>query len=116
MVKKPIGDGTHSKKGRVVVCGIFQQVQPGEDTCANTLSFPMLRALILSLLQRWAIESWDVSTAFLYAQLTEDHKVYCRPPNVLMRLGLVELGVVWKLNKALYGPRTSPNAWERRKR
>ena len=43
MVKKPIGDGTHLKKGRVVVCGNFQQVQPGEETCANTPSFPMLR-------------------------------------------------------------------------
>ena len=28
MVKKPQGDGTHRKKGRVVVCGNFQQVQP----------------------------------------------------------------------------------------
>ena len=43
MVKKPVGDGTHLKKGRVVVCGTFQQVQPGEETCANTPSFPMLR-------------------------------------------------------------------------
>ena len=43
MVKKPNGDGTHKKKARVVVCGNFQQVQPGEETCANTPSFPMLR-------------------------------------------------------------------------
>ena len=43
MVKKPLGDGTHKKKGRVVVCGNYQQVQPGEETCANTPSFPMLR-------------------------------------------------------------------------
>ena len=113
MVKKPIGDGTHLKKGRVVVCGNFQQVQPGEETCANTPSFPMLRTLIsLASLQKWAVASWDVSTAFLYAQLPEDHIVYCRPPNALVRLGLVQPGVVWKLNKALYGLRTSPKAWE----
>ena len=56
--------------------------------------------------------AWDVSTAFLYAQLREDHVVYCRPPNALIRLGLVKPGVVWKLNKALYGLRTSPKAWE----
>ena len=113
MVKKPIGNGTHLKKGRVVVCGNFQQVQPGEETCANTPSFPMLRTLIsLASLQGWAVASWDVSTAFLYAQLPEDHIVYCRPPNALVRLGLVQPGVVWKLNKALYGLRTSPKAWE----
>ena len=35
MVKKPNGDGTHKN----VVCGNFQQVQPGEETCANTPSF-----------------------------------------------------------------------------
>ena len=59
MVKKPQGDGTHRKKGRVVVCGNFQQVQPGEETCANTPSFPMLRTLIsLAALYRWAVESW----------------------------------------------------------
>ena len=33
--EKPTGDGTHLKKGRVVVCGNFQQVQPGEETCAK---------------------------------------------------------------------------------
>ena len=99
---QPNRDGTHLKKGRVVVCGNFQQVQPGEVTCANTPSFPLLRTLI----------SLAVSTAFLYAQLPEDHDVYCRPPNAFIRLGLAKPGVVWKLNKALYGLRTSPKAWE----
>ena len=113
MVKKPQGDGTHRKKGRVVVCGNFQQVQPGEETCANTPSFPMLRTLIsLAALYRWAVESWDVSTAFLYAPLIEKRDVYCKPPQVLVKLGLVQPGTVWKLKKALYGLRTSPRAWE----
>ena len=113
MVKKPQGDGTHRKKGRVVVCGNFQQVQPGEETCANTPSFPMLRTLIsLAALYKWAVESWDVSTAFLYAPLIEKRDVYCKPPQVLIKLGLVKPGTVWKLKKALYGLRTSPRAWE----
>ena len=113
MVKKPLGDGTHKKKGRVVVCGNFQQVQPGEETCANTPSFPMLRTLIsLASLYEWAVESWDVSTAFLYAPLIEKRDVYCKPPQVLVKLGLIQPGVVWKLKKALYGLRTSPRAWE----
>ena len=38
--------------------------------------------------------------------------MYCRPPNVFVRLGLVEPGVVWELKKALYGLKTSPKAWE----
>ena len=113
MVKKPLGDGTHKKKGRVVVCGNFQQVQPGEETCANTPSFPMLRTLIsMAALYRWAVESWDVSTAFLYAPLIEKRDVYCKPRQVLVKLGLIQPGTVWKLKKALYGLRTSPRAWE----
>ena len=113
MVKKPNGDGTHKKKARVVVCGNFQQFQTGEETCANTPSFPMLRVLVsLASLHGWSVASWDVSTAFLYASLPEGQDVYCRPPNVLVRLGLVQPGIVWKLKKALYGLRTSPKAWE----
>ena len=113
MVKKPQGDGTHKKKGRVVVCGNFQQFQPGEETCANTPSFPMLRTLIsMAALYGWAVESWDVSTAFLYAPLIEKRDVYCKPPQVLVKLGLIQPGTVWKLKKALYGLRTSPRAWE----
>ena len=73
MVNKPNGDGTHKKKGRVVVCGNFQLVQLGEEICANTPSFPMLRTLIsLASLCGWAVESWDVSIAFLYAPLIEN--------------------------------------------
>ena len=113
MVKKPNGDGTHKKKARVVVCGNFQQVQPGEETCANTPSFPMLRVLVsIASLHGWPVASWDVSTAFLYASLPEGQDVYCRLPNVLVRLGLVQPGIVWKLKEALYGLRTSPKAWE----
>ena len=54
----------------------------------------------------------DVPTAFLYAPLIEKRDVCCRPPQVLVKLGLVERGVVWKLKKALYGLRTSPRAWK----
>ena len=75
MVKKLNGNGTHERT-RVVVCGNFQQVQPGEETSAHTHththtpSFPMLRVLItMASLHGWSVVSWDVSTAFLDAPL-----------------------------------------------
>ena len=67
----------------------FQQVQPGEDVCKHTVISDVANAYFIALLQRWAVASWDVSTAFLYAQLREEHTVYSRLPNVLVRLGLV---------------------------
>ena len=113
MVKKPSGDGTHKKKAKIVMCGNFQQVQPGEETCANTPSFPMLRVLVsMASLHGWSVASWGIPTAFLHAPLQKGQEAYCCPPNVLINLGLVQPGVVWKLKKALYGLPTSPKAWE----
>ena len=78
----------------------LQQVQHGEETCANTPSFPMLRVLVsMASVHGWSLASCDASTAFLFASLPEGQEVSCRPPNVLVRLGLVQPGIVWKLKK-----------------
>eukprot|EP00971_Amphidinium_carterae_P063442 1255760-Amphidinium_carterae.1 len=80
----------------------------------------MLRlALAMASVFGWMVASADISTAFLYAALhQEDVKlgfttVYVRPPKVLVTIGLVQPGILWKLKKSLYGLRTSPLAWER---
>ena len=75
--------------------------------------------LSLASYQGWPIETWDVSTAFLYARVYGDKDtdldgqyIYMRPPRVIEKLGLLPEGTIWKLRKALYGLRTSPLAWE----
>ena len=80
----------------------------------------MLRMLLsLASYEGWPIETWDVSTAFLYARLYGDRDtdldgqyIYMKPPKVIEKLGLLPEGTIWKLKKALYGLRTSPLAWE----
>ena len=105
------------KKARVVECGNFF---PDEMTSSKTPSYPMLRMLLsLASYKGWPIETWDVSTAFLYARLYGDRDtdldgqyIYMKPPKVIEKLGLLPEGTIWKLKRALYGLRTSPLAWE----
>ena len=73
----------------------------------------------LASYQGWPIETWDVSTAFLYARLYGDrdtdldgHYIYMKPARVIEVFGLLPEVTIWKLKKALYGLRTSPLAWE----
>eukprot|EP00971_Amphidinium_carterae_P145375 2880667-Amphidinium_carterae.1 len=80
----------------------------------------MLRlALAMASVFGWTVASADISTAFLYASLHQEDvrlgfdTVYVRPPKILVTIGLVEEGILWKLKKSLYGLRTSPLAWER---
>eukprot|EP00971_Amphidinium_carterae_P341760 6480737-Amphidinium_carterae.1 len=108
------------KKVRIVCCGNQQQIQDFEDTATQTPPFSMLRlALAMASVFGWTVASADISTAFLYASLhQEDVKlgfdtVYVRPPKILVTIGLVPDGILWKLKKSLYGLRTSPLAWER---
>ena len=121
LVVKPNPEGAKGKKkARIVVCGNFQTVHPDEMTSSKTPSYPMLRMLLsLASYRSWPIETWDVSTAFLYARLYGDREtdldgqyIYMRPPKVIEKLGLLPEGTIWKLKKALYGLRTSPLAWE----
>ena len=121
LVVKPNPEGVKGKKkARIVVCGNFQTIHQDEMTSSKTPSYPMLRMLLsLAAYQGWPIETWDVSTAFLYARLYGDRDtdldgqyIYMRPPKVIEKLGLLPEGTIWKLKKALYGLRTSPLAWE----
>ena len=121
LVVKPNPEGEKGKKkARIVVCGSFQTVHQDEMTSSKTPSYPMLRMLLsLASYQGWPIETWDVSTAFLYARLYGDRDtdldgqfIFMRPPRVIEKLGLLPEGTIWKLKKALYGLQTSPLAWE----
>eukprot|EP00972_Heterocapsa_arctica_P018123 2677498-Heterocapsa_arctica.AAC.1 len=54
----------------------------------------------------WVVCIGDVSTAFLHAPLGAE-RVYVRPPP-----NLREPGVLWRLQKALYGLRAAPRLFQ----
>ena len=91
LVVKPNPEGAKGKKkARMVVCGNFQTVHPDEMASSKTPSCPMLRMLLsLASHKGWPSETWDASTAFLYARLYGDRDtdldgqyIYMRPPKV----------------------------------
>ena len=74
----------------------------------------------------WDIAGIDVVAAFLNAQLGEAHEkpqpredqtkdrsriVLMQPPRILERLGLIAVGELWLVERALYGMRESLRLW-----
>ena len=132
-VKAPDG----KKKCRLVVCGNFldprsgvvtntaeQQAKRGKDPdlyAGGADSIALRAALAIASQRSWMMASLDVKTAFLNAELgegarpaegpTEERLVLMLPPKILIRLGLVEEGELWAVDKALYSFRESPRCW-----
>ena len=73
--------------------------------------FAILR-ILLTMAQRnhWTIQAGDVSTAFLHAPAATDN-LYMWPPPELYPSGH-NTTTVWKLNKAIYGLRSSLKSWQ----
>ena len=61
--------------------------------------------------KRIGITTLDVETAFLNTPMPKDEPVYARPPNLLVQYNLVAQNQIWRLDKAVYGLRTSPRLW-----
>ena len=116
-IKKPIHDGKGGwkKKSRLCVCGNFEEGFGGalKNRAEVPSTFEMRTILALGQRHAWGVGSLDVSTAFLYAELVEeeDGVIVVYPPPILIRLGLVQPGVMWLLKKALYGLRVAPKRW-----
>ena len=79
-------------------------------TIKKTPIFCVLRLLLtMSLSNRWIVRAGDISTASLHAKAATDD-LFMFPPTEFYN---PEDQVVWKLNKAIYGLRSSPHAWQK---
>ena len=98
-------------KSRIVVRG-FEQMWTEALTSSPTPSLTTLLTLLtISISTGMHINTGDVSTAFLHAQLDED--VYILPPTELQNTSRCPAGHCWKLKKSLYGLCTEPLAWNK---
>ena len=100
------------RKCRAVVCGNFERKNPTEQVwTAQAETISVLAGVRLALLNDWVIGKVDVKGAFMYAPLPDHSRVIVRPPRAWERMGVVETGVAWVLQRAVYGLRISPKAW-----
>ena len=96
---------------RIVAKGFLETIQDLDNIYASTPIFGILRILLtIAQHNHWTIQAGDVSTAFLHAPAATDN-LYMWPPPELYPSGH-NTTTVWKLNKAIYGLRSSPKSWQ----
>ena len=112
-VKTDANAGTSRRKARVVVCGNSQPKSAAEELHTASADITSARAALAAAVpKRWNLKVIDINTAFLNANLPESFEtVFARPPQALIKFGLVPPGTVWKVLKAIYGLGTAPKAW-----
>ena len=96
-------------RARIVAKGYTEEINDNDDIFASTPIFCVLRMLlVLALCNNWMCLTGDISTAFLHAAAaTADLFMY--PPAEFYN---TFDQIVWRLNKAIYGLRSSPKAWQ----
>ena len=85
--------------------------EPGTDIdniYPSTPIYSVLRLLLaISLNNNWTLRTGEISVAFLHASAATSD-LYMYPPTEFYN---ESHGIIWKLNKAIYGLTSSPKAW-----
>lgn len=98
-------DGRVIKKVRLVARGFQERNLKGENF-SPVVSLDTLRILLaVAAPNKWVIQSMDATRAFLQSSIS--HPVFLVPPEGAD----TQPGCVWKLNRAIYGLKTSPADW-----
>jgi hypothetical protein len=113
-VVKPAGEGTETflkYKARLVVCGNWL-AQVAFTGTYNLDAAAMRIILAWGFTRGLRIGTLDVKTAFLNAEIKGWEKIVIAPPPTLVKMGILVAGEFWVAEKALYGLKESPKAWE----
>lgn len=109
-IKRNIDGSIDRYKARLCARG-FAQVKDIDykETFSPTVRYNSIRVLLsIAAKEKYEIEQFDVKTAFLYGELTED--VYMEIPEGVK----VRPGNICKLNKSLYGLKQSSRCWNKK--
>ena len=114
--------GTGRRKFRAVACGNYLESSsassaPGDSLYASGVDSSTVRLAIAHAASHadWTGVVADVKCAFLHAprRQTNVGEIWViRPPHLLVELGVLQPCDRWKINKAIYGLRSSPRDWQ----
>ena len=112
-VKSPAEEGKGFKrKNRIVGCGNFQQKQEGENNYSGGAAAEAVRFAAAEAAQcQWALANGEIKNAFLRAPIPKGTMLALRPPAMVVRAGLATPDEIWRMDRGLYGFRTSPRWW-----
>ena len=97
-------------RARIVAKGYTEHVADHDLLFASTPLFCILRVLLtMALVYNWSVCTGDVSVAFLHAAAIT-HNLVMRPPHEFYNEE--NRHIMWRLNKAIYGLRSSPKQWQ----
>ena len=102
--QSPEAEAEATHKARLIVQGMNEEC---DDTYSPTPMAESIRLVItLAVSNNWDIRFTDVSTAFLHADVIGNPYIYSPEKE-----NLENTNIVWKLNKAQYGLKSAPKAW-----
>ena len=104
--------GPRKKKVRLVVCGNFDRRNLATSLSTTQADAESLRMVLrLAAWNKWDIAKADVKQAFLRAPLPEEGSVVVTTPKALEDVNVLQRSC-WVLQRALYGLREAPKAWQ----
>lgn len=109
-IKKDSEGNIQRYKARLVTCGYSQKYGIDyNETFSPVAKFDSIRSILsIAAMKKMKLSQFDITTAFLYADLEED--IYMEQPP-----GYNDgSGRVCKLKKSLYGLKQSPRQWNQR--
>ena len=97
-------------RARIVAKGYTEPVTDHDLLFASAPLFCILRILLtMALAYNWSVSAGDVSVTFLHAEAIS-YNLVMRPPHEFYNDD--NRHIMWRLNKAIYGLRSSPKQWQ----
>ena len=104
VISEKVEKGERMVKARLVVRG-FEEVKVMQTDSPTGNKDSLRAALTITAMKRWRIKSLDVKSAYLQGEEIK-REIYMDPPEEMK----VE-GMIWKLNKAVYGTMDGARVW-----